>query len=338
MSMTDIRKSNTGKFLREYKIMQRLLAIPEGSDAPPESPLHTGDDAELAAMIRNAAHPFDPLVEVGDIRLFSQTERITYGVVLKWDDLRALVVPMSRYDNPADGTEFYAENATDAALFMRVYQLWNARTLQKSLLSKTWKAGRISDAELARLKQMLRHELLGEELPRALLDRSGLGDLRLSRLIDEYQHEELENFSELDREDMELESLIEELPAFDFRPLHGEFESLMAAAGKETLSPVFLRKDKANWQFLAGVEAENFRKVGKGKPLPLFSWFSDAIAPECGWRVVAFRAARTKTLLGAGVIEPEDGGAAIRLRYPVEPGEVPALTSPADIEIIILER
>ena len=332
MSMIETRKTNTGKFLEEFKILQKLSSIPDDD----EGACPAADRKRLAEMAGEAVHPFDPLVEDGDLRLFSQTDNITYGAVLPWDKLSALVVPLSHYAHPADETELYAEDAENNGLFRKVYQIWNARTIQKSLLSRTWKVGSISAAEQKRLKQMLRHSLLGEAIPEELLPHIGITDDRLRRLISEYRSGELENFSALDAEDMQLETALDELPEFDFQPIRREFEAVMAAAGRETLSPVYLRKGK-KWTYLDAIEAENFRRVKAGTALPLFSWFTEAIKPELNWRVVAFRETGSHVLLGAGVIEPENDGAAIRLRYPVDKQEIPELRSPADIEIIILE-
>ena len=330
MSKTDIQKSSTGRFLREYKVLECLRDVPCD-----EEPKEQSCSPELTEKARCIAHPFNLVVEDGDIRLFSQTERITYGVILPWDNLRALVVPFSRYDNPAESSEFYAENADERAMFQRVYQVWNARTVQKSLLSMTWRVGRISPREITRLKQMLRHDLLGEKIPAALSALCGFSDFRLARIIGRYHREESENFKALDEEDMALETALESLPEFKFQP--GGFDQLMAAAGAETLSPVYVRKGKNHLQYLAAMEADNFRRVKAGKALPVFCWFSDAIKSRYHWRVAAFRTASSRIFLGAGLIEPEDGGAAVRLRYPVKPQEVPELLSPADIEIIILE-
>ena len=112
--------------------------------------------AEYAAtsVTPEAARAFSGKVQVGEIRLLPQTERLQYvAVVGAVGEESFLVVPFSHNTVPADSREMLSANIGGVGL--RVYQLWNRITAEASLLEKTWNIGSVSADDLRRLREFI---------------------------------------------------------------------------------------------------------------------------------------------------------------------------------------
>ena len=136
--MNNIQKQNTLAFIKEYTILNELKNI-------------TAEDTEEYStseklVMTRTANPFNITVQRGEIRLLSQTERLTYGVVMSCSWNNCLLIPFSSFRNPATDREMYISDAEDRPLFQRVYQVWNVRTVQTALLSQSWKMYQLSEA------------------------------------------------------------------------------------------------------------------------------------------------------------------------------------------------
>lgn len=228
-------EDNTEKFLDDYLLNRTLTKAAEGVGEPAVPESTPEEDARMREMAAGLVAPFDTTVRPGEIRMLSHPDKPVFGVVLPWDSDSVLLVPFSGMKHPATDLEMYAEDGENRAAGMQVYQIWNARTVEKSVIGKSWICGSISEAEKARLNRMLRFSLLGEPLDDDLLPLigtplSGDDDIRMA-----YMKDDLAFFVPLDRENdarkQEMESTVPEevikqaeiiatdVPGWTFQPL-----------------------------------------------------------------------------------------------------------------------
>ena len=152
-------------------------------------------------------------------------------------------------------------------------------------------------------------------------------------------------FKELDAMDSALENSMGDILENSFdeenKPLRfpspGMF--LQAAAGESELSGIYKMDKDKQIKFITAVECEDFVYIPKGGTIPHFSWFTKENIPA-DLKTVFFRHSVTGEMIGSGLIRKEDDGFAIRLLYSIseeeDADEVPEITSPAEIEIILI--
>lgn len=335
--MKNQQKYNTAAFLEEYRILKQLAAfednVPEDSAVP--APADTAGQFQLPDGL---VSPFNPLVCEGDIRLLPQTERLTYGAVLKWDEQHALLIPFSRCENPATDQEMYIEDASERALHMRIYQLWNARTVNLAVLARSWLMDRLPEHDLVRLKQLLGHIWLKDKLEDdSILNRTGLPLLPGSDIRKSYLAEELDNFRALDEEDARQETCPLYLGNVSCLHIFQQAEEeLQAAAGAETQSELYLLSD-SGLRYLGTLDFEDFVRHPAGMQLPRFNWYSEQ-RPEGSvpWMSVLFRHRETGKMLGCGILTPLVSDAwETSLLYPVRAENTPEIRSPNEIQVIL---
>ena len=324
--MNNIQKQNTLAFIKEYTILNELKNI-------------TAEDTEEYStseklVMTRTANPFNITVQRGEIRLLSQTERLTYGVVMCCSWNNCLLFPFSSFMNPATDREMYISDAEDRPLFQRVYQVWNVRTVQTSLLSQSWKMDQLSEAELQNIQALINNYWFDEELPDSLLNMTGMPIYSGSDIRIEYMESEMANFAELDAKNMMLENRIRELGSKVLQFKAFEYE-LQAAAGKNALSKLYV-SDGESFNFVMGIELEAFEKVEECSVLPHFTWFTDdALTQEYKNNSVMFHHGPTGKMLGTGVIQSAGKGMEIILLNPVDKDDVPAIGNPDEIQIVI---
>ena len=223
------RKELVAKFIKSYLIQKELEKTP-GFDENED--MGTSEDVKLAAC-----NPFDTELEAGQIRLLSNTKRITYVALLRrWEDNSFVVMPFSPYDVPATDEEFTTEY--DGGLFQRVLQVWNTRTLQDETLRKTWLISSLSERDIEDAWHLWEASLGGKDVEDRLLEKTALPIYRSNDPRLEYKSQELENLSKLDEED--LAWLEEQRPMF--RIALGGFAAQQAdamAAGAARENPQF---------------------------------------------------------------------------------------------------
>jgi hypothetical protein len=126
--------------------------------------------------IREVA-PFDGVVAIGQIRLLApelspDLMRPLYFAVLKeWDSDTYLIAPFSPYALPATTGELLLH---DVSVHFKVLCLWNARTVAKTLVAKSWLVGDLTDDQLKEAWAVFRHAIAGHSLSDAVCDRVGL--------------------------------------------------------------------------------------------------------------------------------------------------------------------
>lgn len=134
-SVEKMRQDATRNFMARYAIRKELETI-DGADGLPEATTSGADEARAACG--RLVRPFDVDIQVGDVRLLTDTERLTYALVLQdWGEDMWLTMPYSSYAAPAFDGEMSALRSGGSGL--DVLQLWNARPVSTSALAKSWK-------------------------------------------------------------------------------------------------------------------------------------------------------------------------------------------------------
>lgn len=326
------QKNNTRAFVAELEIRNQLEAV----GFEPEEMKPSESDEKQRRMAAEMVAPFDWHLQTGEIRLLSQTDRLTYGVILPWDWNHLLLIPLSHASHPATDQEMYVSDG-ERGMFQQVYQLWNARTVNKSVLAKSWEMGKITEEDLSCLNQFLRHIWLGDKLSQSIIDRTGLPLLQGNDIRKPYLDRELSNFIPLDKIDEEAEWAEHELKSpsviLRFEELSME-AGLQAAAGKNMLSESYLLTRKG-LKILQGVELIDFEKTPAGSVLPHFHWIAKTVRGiDLEILQVLFRHSKTGDILGSGPILKQPDGYEIILENSIEPEDVPELNKPSDIQLI----
>ena len=118
--------------------------------------------------LADAVGEYDGDIAPGQIRILSKRftadpDVIPYVAVLeKWHEGMWLVAPFSQYSYPATPGEMITGIRH---LGLRVMQAWNARTMQDSLLAKSYLFGDLSNDVLQDCLSLFRHEMGGRALP-----------------------------------------------------------------------------------------------------------------------------------------------------------------------------
>lgn len=193
--LREMQKANTADFLASYAIISDLR---EADENEPADAHKTTGNVKLAAI-----KGFSPDLACGQIRLLADVEQLTYIVLLKeWDENSYVVMPFSHYNFPATDEELSLGRYSGA--YLNVLQAWNTRTLQNSILCKSWVCGTLPENDLQDAWTFYTSMITGEKLDEKLLVRTGSAidaddDIRL-----EYMQEELAVFAEIDAFDLSI--------------------------------------------------------------------------------------------------------------------------------------
>ena len=130
------------------------------------------DNVRLA----EASGGYDVGIASGQIRILSKRftsdpDVVPFVAVLEeWEEGMWLVAPFSQYSTPATPGEM----ATGEDSFgLEVLQVWNSRTVQTTLLERSFLFGEIPAETVAEASALFRHELGGTDLPSGFKSRRG---------------------------------------------------------------------------------------------------------------------------------------------------------------------
>ena len=231
MKLLDAQQHNTDNFLTSYEIRKRLSEV-SGYD-------ETLSQETSEKIVPAAVKEFHADLRCGQVRLLADLEEITYILLLKkWDDNSFLVTAFSHYNFPATNEELAL--GCYAGAYLNVLQIWNTRTLQNSILKKSWVCGEVTEKVCNEAWQFWTSLVNGEQLSDDILVRTGMpiGDKDDVRI--EYMQKAMETFAKIDAADLAEAKTDEEefvLPAWDesklmIPRLWGQ-EGLALAAGEE---------------------------------------------------------------------------------------------------------
>lgn len=125
---------------------------------------------------------FDGGVKTGEIRLFADSVPPRMALVLASEGPRDwMVVPISDFTVPATSDEALVGN--------RVYQFWNAKSLPRALVSRSWIVSVLSREECDEVDQFYRAVNNGEPLPKGMRAQVGLDSTGVDLVRLEYERE-----------------------------------------------------------------------------------------------------------------------------------------------------
>lgn len=192
--LIDVRRKASLDFMRSYQIRRHLMTADVGNEVTSDA---SGDVVN--------PHPYHPFPIAGQVRLLSQTEELTYVLLLRrWSEDSFLVIPFSAYSEPA--TDMELKLRTQGGLGLRVLQVWNARSLQIATLQNTWLVANLPQEDIEDAKAMWRYSIGGESPSEDVLSRTGLPIRRRDDPRIGYQDEVAANFAKLDAADLETAS------------------------------------------------------------------------------------------------------------------------------------
>lgn len=227
------RRHNSEDFLQSYCIIRKMSEV-SGYDE--DASFEVSKPVELAPI-----NPYDPQLEVGQIRLLSQTEFTTYVVLLqRWGKEAFLTMAFSHYNSPATDEEFKPQY--NRGLFLNTLQAWNTRTISYKTLRKSWHVDNLPEKDLQDARDFWNHFITGAELPERLLERSGIPIMEGDDIRIQYIQEEMQNFAPIEKLEMEYEQSSEEadesissLFPLRFPSVYPEPQLRLAAGGEECL-------------------------------------------------------------------------------------------------------
>ena len=223
---TEQRKKHVDDFIKAYLLHKKLEEV-SGCDE---------EDDFTTTVSPVEMNSFDEELEEGQIRLLANTERLTYVALLKrWSVSSFVVMPFSRFNEPATDEEFKTE--LDGGRYLRVLQAWNTRTLQDDTLKKSWLVGNLPQSDLDDAWSLWEATLSDKPLSDSLLQRTGLPIYRKIDPRVQYKREELANFERIDAEDL-VAATEKTLPTL-YLWNHTAAAALAAAEEKENLQFTF---------------------------------------------------------------------------------------------------
>lgn len=310
--LIDVRRKASLDFMRSYEIRRRLMAAEDGNEV-------ASDVSGEAA----SPHPYHPFPITGQVRLLSQTEELTYVLLLRrWSADSFLVVPFSAYSDPA--TDMELKLRTQGGLGLRVLQIWNARSLQIATLQNTWLVAKLPQEDVEDAKAMWQYSIGGEPPSEDILSRTGLPIRRRDDPRIGYQDEVMVNFAKLDAVD--LESASAELQASDANSGIMEFPFEVSSVEKEchALAAAGVALPEMATLEVEGLEGEillkNDKKIGR-LVLRAYDHDGELNAAVDGWGVLDANLNVLGYFRGSDFLF--EGGAVGMISYVVDLGSVP---------------
>ena len=261
-----VRAARTEAFLTSFLIREKLAAVPIR-----EENCETSSEITLRPM-----NPFNPFPGVGQIRLLSQIDGISYVLLArKWGEDAFLVIPFSRYADPA--TDMELKTCEDLGACLQVLQVWNARTLQRETLRRSWLIGRMNEGDCKDALSLWVYSVGGAAPRASVLQRTGVPIRRQDDPRIRYQDAVLREFAELDSEDLRVaERSQKRLPVL--API---WESFRLAAGEETASTV--RRRRCRVKGLAGEVKIVYSSARKRLSLEVYDAKGETSSELDGW-------------------------------------------------------
>ena len=153
-----------------------------------------------ATRLNEIRGDYDGNISVGDVRILSkqftsEPDIIPYVAVLEeWEKGVWLIVPFSHYATPATPGEM----STGIDMHgLRVLQAWNGRTVQTSILKKSFLFDRLSDKVREDALALFRHEMGGVSLPKSFSAKRGIPIVNEADPRREYISESIERLQPL---------------------------------------------------------------------------------------------------------------------------------------------
>lgn len=289
--------------------------------------MNVDETVQDSTRMATGSEVYDENIAVAQIRILSKQyttdpDVIPYvAVVDKWDEDMWLIVPFSPYKTPATPGEM----ATGLDAYgLHVLQAWNGRTVQESILRKSYLFGELPEKIRNEALSLFRHELGGIPLPGDFTAKRGSPIIEASDPRREYQDECIERLKPLAEaviEMAEYSTEVELLVALLNKYLPREKDVALAAATDDLNPHVPVLMHKGAWDaMMEGQEVSGFSgysPLGDG-PTGLTFYLCGDIPDEFDGEnelsVSAYKR-ETRELVGKGHLKRlEDGRCRISIR------------------------
>ena len=296
--------------------------------------MNVDDTDQDGSLMATGSEVYDENIAVAQIRILSKQyttdpDIIPYvAVVDKWDENMWLIVPFSPYKTPATPGEMETGLKNYG---LHVLQAWNGRTVQESILKKSYLFGELPESVRHEALALFRHEFGGVPLPTDFTAKRGSPIIEASDPRREYQDECIERLKPLAEAVIEMVEhpivgRVEEL--FD-KYLRPENECALAAATDDLNPHVPILMHKGAWDaMIEGQEVSGFSgfsALGGGQSGLVFD-LCDKLPQEFEGAnelaVVAYKR-ETRELVGKGrLMRREDGRCRISIKLGEDCGPV----------------
>lgn len=275
--IVDVRRKASLDFMRSYQIRRHLMTADVGNEVT----------SDVSGDVVNP-HPYHPFPIAGQVRLLSQTEELTYVLLLRrWSEDSFLVVPFSAYSEPA--TDMELKLKTQGGLGLRVLQVWNARSLQIATLQNTWLVAKLPQEDIEDAKAMWRYSIGGESPSEDVLSRTGWPIRRRDDPRIKYQDEVAANFAKLDAADLEIASAEAQATDVDHGVMEVAFGGTVAETERHALAAAGVTLPEVATLAVEGLEGEillkNDKKLGR-LVLRAYGRDGETNASVNGWSVL----------------------------------------------------
>ena len=190
------QQNNTNNFLTSYEIRKQLC---EACGSDEKYSHETSANIPLASVAE-----FDKKLEVGQVRLLTDVNEVTYILLLKkWDDDSFLVTAFSHYNFPATNEELSL--GCYAGAYLNVLQIWNTRTLRNPILQKSWICGTLSERVCDEAWLFWNSMINGSQLSDDILSRTGTPIEDIEDIRIQYMREEISIWEKIDADDLATE-------------------------------------------------------------------------------------------------------------------------------------
>ena len=206
------------KYLKEWLLDWNITNNISSSQNEEYSPDGTITEEQIEKL-KTLVRPFDASIKPGQIRILSSaivpdSNRPYYAAIIKqWDDDMVLLAPYSSFTIPATTGELLSEREDFS---LKTLELWNARTVPVSLLSKSWLVDELSEKEIKDALDVFANITSGKELHQELKERVGLPVINKKDPRIEYQAQETELLQPLLNRTKMYESFIQQFQTVVF--------------------------------------------------------------------------------------------------------------------------
>ena len=301
------------------------------------------DNARLSVELSG----YDENIAVSQIRILSKqytnnVDVVPYVAVLeKWDEDMWLIVPFSPYKVPATEGEMLTGSETYG---LQVIQAWNGRTVQDSILKKSFLFGELDSKVCNEALMLFRHEFAGVELPGNFSAQRGSPILEEADPRRDYIDENIDRFQPLSDEVIKVaESRNNKAGVildFLFNKYLTNTSYALAAATNDICAKVPILMHKGAWDAMTeGIEVSGFSGFypGGGDCKLIFVLNSNLPKELTGYDTLLIEVYKreTRQLVGKGhVVGAENGKSKIVVEI-VDCDDSVAVTSAEELVLVV---
>ena len=281
------------------------------------------DTKQNNARLSAETSGYDENIAVSQIRILSKqytndADIIPYvAVIEKWDENMWLIVPFSPYKVPATEGEMSTGLKTYG---LQVIQAWNGRTVQDSILKKSFLFGELDSKVCNEALMLFRHEFAGVDLPENFSAQRGSPIVEACDPRRDYIYENVDRFQPLSEEVIKVAECVnnEKKIVVDFLDyLCDKYlvndDYALAAATNDVCAKAPILMYKGAWDaMIEGVEVTGFSGFypGEGDCNLIFEFNGDLPHELMGYDTLSVDVYKrdSRKLIGKGHFVEEENG------------------------------